>query len=112
MICFHINKICSHIQKKKKKKKGFAYVYKKPTANSHDKFSREMATSNSCSKCPQLTSAANSHDKFLRQNPTAYYQICNTKEGVEQSFVGESFTREDKNNTNNKAKAVRINLIN
>ena len=43
-VCFHINKISSHIQKE------FAYKYKKPTANSHDKFSQLIPAANSCGK--------------------------------------------------------------
>ena len=45
-----------------------------------------------------------------------YVCICiytyNAEDGVEQSSVWESFTHEDKKKTSNKAKAMRINLIN
>ena len=52
------------------------------------------------------------YTKNRRQIATANCQICNTEDGVEQSSVWESFTGEDKKKTSNKAKAIRINLIN
>ena len=88
-ICLHINKICSHIQKRIR-----LYIQK-----THGKSPRQIL-------------AVISHDKFVRQIATANSQICNTEDGVEQSSVLESFMREDKNKTNNKAKDIRINLIN
>ena len=85
--------VCSHI------KKEFAYIYKKSTANT-------------CGKFPRQILAAISHGKFLQQIVTANSQICSTEDGVEQSSVWESFTREDKKKTSNKAKDIKINLIN
>ena len=69
-------------------------------------------TANSCRKFPRQIPAANSHGKFSWQIPTANSQICNTEDGVEQSSVWKTFTREDKKKTSKKAKAMRINLIN
>ena len=53
-------------------KKEFAYKYKKPTANNHSKFLRQILTANFCGKFPPQIPAANSHGKFSRQNPAAY----------------------------------------
>ena len=45
----------------------FAHIYKRSAANSDDKLSRQIATTNSCGKFPRQILAANSHGKFLRQ---------------------------------------------
>ena len=64
-VYFHKNKIWLHI-------------YKKPTANSHGKFSEQIA-----SKFLRHILAANSHGKLLRQIRTANSQLCKTENGVE-----------------------------
>ena len=77
-------------------KKGFAYKYKKPTANTHGKFLRQIATANSHGnflrqiltanshgKFQRQLPAANSHGKFSQQIPTANSRICKAEDGVE-----------------------------
>ena len=75
------------------KKDSFIYIQENPrqiaTANSHGKFLRQIPT-------------ANSHGKFSN---IQYRRWCGA------SSVWESFTREDKNKTSNKAKAMRINVV-
>ena len=86
---------CSHI------KKGFAYKYKRQIAmeNSCGKFSRQIATANPCGKFSRQIATTNSCGKFPRQILEYLKQRwC----GV--SSVWESFTREGKKKTNNKAK--------
>ena len=65
-VCFHINKICSHIQKR-------ISLYIKKT-NGNSKFSRQIATSNSCGKFLRQILVAISHRKF---------SICNIEDGME-----------------------------
>ena len=54
-----------------KKKKGFAYKYKRkiPTANSHSKFLRQIATANSCGKFPRQIPVANSRKNCNNRSP-------------------------------------------
>ena len=69
-VCFHINKICSHTQKRIRlhiQKAHGKFSRQIATANSCGKFSRQIATPNACSKFPRQIPAANSHGKFLRQ---------------------------------------------
>ena len=44
-------------------KKGFAYIYKNPTANSHSKLSRQISTANSGGEFPRQKAGANTHGK-------------------------------------------------
>ena len=131
-VCFYQNKIRSHIQKsirlRIQKTHGKQpqqiltansrskflwkipmvishgnFLRQIPTANSHGKFSQQIATANSCCKQPRQILAANSHGKFSNMQ---YKRWCRA------SSVWESFTREDKKKTSNKAKAMRINPTN
>ena len=69
-------------------------------ANSHGKFLQQIPTANSC-------------DKFPRQISNANSQICNTEDRVEQPLCGRaSRVKIKRKQVANKAKAMRINLIN
>ena len=74
-ICFHIKKVCFQFKKvslqRKKilshRKKICLHTQNKPTANSHGKYSRQIATASSCGKFTRQILTVNSHGIFPGQ---------------------------------------------
>ena len=92
-----MNKICSHIQK----------LIRLSKQKTHGKQPRQILAENSHGKFLGQISKVNSPGAFPRE--ILKYAI---QKMVEKSSVQQSFTREDKKKTSNKARAMRINLVN